>query len=280
MSEKMPVGVFTSIGAGLGADVEGVLGLGLRTVQVHVPPPEMRAPEKIEQTKKTFADAGIDITVLFCGFAGDNYKSIQIVRETVGLCPPATRRERFEELLSMADYAGALGVPAIGIHIGFVSEDHGSREFSEIVAAAQKVCDRCVDIGLRMHLETGQETADTLLAFIGAVDRPNLAVNFDPANMILYGSGEPIEALRKVGRYVQSVHCKDGKWSDRPGETFGPETPLGEGDVGMENFVRTLIEIGYEGPLTIEREIGGEQQIRDISKAVQLLESLKAKLLP
>ncbi len=280
MSEKMPVGVFTSIGAGLGADVEGVLGLELRSVQVHVPPPEMRAPEKIEQTRKTFADAGIDISLLFCGFAGDSYASIQIVRETVGLCPPATRKERVEEMLGMADYAAALGVPAIGNHIGFVSEDHGSKAFADMVATAQTVCDHCADLGIRMHLETGQETADTLLAFIGAVDRPNLAVNFDPANMILYGSGEPIAALRKVGRHVKSVHCKDGKWSDQPGEVFGPETPLGEGDVGMENFVRTLTEIGYEGPLTIEREIGGEQQIRDIRQAVQLLESLKAKLLP
>ena len=83
----------------------------------------------------------------------------------------------------------------------------------------------------------------------------NLFVNFDPANMILYGCGDPIDALKKVGRYVRSVHCKDGKWAAQPGEEWGAEMPLGQGDVGMERFLRTLKEIGYDGPLTIEREI-------------------------
>ena len=87
------------------------------------------------------------------------------------------------------------------------------------------------------------------------MDRENLFVNFDPANMILYGCGEPIEALRKVGPYVRSVHCKDAKWAAHPGRDWGAEVPLGEGDVGMENFLRTLDGFGYAGPLTIEREI-------------------------
>ncbi len=80
-----------------------------------------------------------------------------------------------------------------------------------------------------IHLETGQEPADVLLGFLETVDRPNLFINFDPANMILYGCGEPIEALKKVGKYVRSVHCKDGRWSDKPGETWGEETALGAG---------------------------------------------------
>src|SRR5690606_1019896 len=121
-------------------------------------------------------------------------------------------------------------------------------------------CDHCQGNGQTVHLETGQETADALLQFIDDVDRRNLGVNFDPANMILYGTGEPIEALAKVGRYVWSVHCKDGVWSDRPGETFGRQVPLDEGDVGMESFLRQLNEIGYTGPLTIEREIPQEPQ--------------------
>ena len=106
-----------------------------------------------------------------------------------------------------------------------------------------------------------------------------MAVNFDPANMILYGSGEPIPALKKVGKYVKSVHCKDAKWAANPGKEWGVETPLGEGDVNIELFLSTLKEIGYFGPLTIEREISGEQQKKDIAAAVQLLKELRAKLL-
>lgn len=279
MPEKMPVGVFTSINAGLGAGLDAVKGLGVHTVQVHVPSPELRTPEKIDETRKAFADAGIEITLVFCGFPGESYESIEIVKNTVGLCPSATRAERVEQVLRTADYAAELGAPGIGIHIGFVDEDHASQAFGEVVEAVAAICDRCADNGIGMHLETGQETADTLLAFIHAVDRPSLAVNFDPANMILYGSGEPLEAVRKVGRYIKSTHCKDATWSDKPGEEWGLETPLGQGDVGIENFLRTLIEVGFDGPLTIEREISGDQQIRDIKMAVDLLTSLKAKLL-
>jgi sugar phosphate isomerase/epimerase len=108
-----------------------------------------------------------------------------------------------------------------------------------------------------------------------------LFVNFDPANMILYGSGEPVEALGKVAKYVRSVHCKDATWSDKPGETWGAETPLGQGAVGMENFLAKLKEIGYEGPLTIEREIpqDPERQKAEIGAGARLLMDLRAKLL-
>lgn len=109
----------------------------------------------------------------------------------------------------------------------------------------------------------------------------NLRVNFDPANMILYGAGEPIPALEQLGAHVASVHCKDGRWSDRPGETWGAETPLGEGQVDIERFLATLQTIGYRGPLTIEREIPQEpeRQKAEIGRAVALLDRLKAKLL-
>ena len=119
----------------------------------------------------------------------------------------------------------------------------------------------------------------TLLRFIGDVGRDNIAINFDPANMILYGAGEPIAALKAAGSYVKSMHCKDATWAANPGQEWGEETPLGQGDVGMENFVRTLKEIGYEGPLTIEREISGDQQKKDIAQAVKLLEQLRADIL-
>ena len=149
-----------------------------------------------------------------------------------------------------------------------------------MVAVTRELCDHCRANGQNLHLETGQETADVLLDFLGEVGRDNLFVNFDPANMILYGCGEPIEALRKVGRWVRSVHCKDAKWAARPGVEWGVEVPLGEGDVGMENFLRTLDEFGYAGPLTIEREIPQDpsRQKEEIGRGIRLLDELKAKI--
>jgi sugar phosphate isomerase/epimerase len=98
--------------------------------------------------------------------------------------------------------------------------------------------------------------------------------------MILYGSGEPIEALEKIGRYVHSVHCKDGRWAANPGQEWGAEVPLGEGDVGFEQYLRTLDKIGYHGPLTIEREIPQDpaRQKAEIGRAIKLLQDLKAKI--
>ena len=277
--DVLPIGVFTSIGAGLGAGLEAVTKMGVPTVQVHAPSPEMRTEDYAKKVKKEFENAGIKITLVFCGYPGESYASIPVVRETVGLCPPATRDDRIEQTRAIADFAAALGAPGIGVHIGFINEDHKSKDFIDVVHVAKGLCDYCSALALRMHLETGQETADTLLEFLKAVNRPNIAVNFDPANMILYGSGEPIEALNKVGKYVQSCHCKDATWAAKPGEEWGVETPLGEGDVGIDKFLKTLIELGYTGPLTIEREIKGPQQTEDIKKAIALLNSLKKKLL-
>jgi sugar phosphate isomerase/epimerase len=162
-----------------------------------------------------------------------------------------------------------------------VPHDRSLPLYREIVAVARDVCDHCAALDQSLHLETGQETADDLLAFIHDVERSNLGINFDPANMILYGTGEPIAALKKVGRFVKSVHCKDGKWAQNPGKEWGQEVPLGAGDVGMENYLRTLKEIGYDGPLTIEREIPQEpeRQKAEIGHAIKLLTELKKKVL-
>ena len=154
------------------------------------------------------------------------------------------------------------------------------RSTATCCAVTRDLCDHCRSQSQAVHLETGQETADDLLRFIGDTERDNLFINFDPANMILYGSGEPIEALEKLGHLVHSVHCKDGKWAARPGQEWGTEMPLGQGDVGMERYLRTLDKLGYRGPLTIEREIpqDPDRQKAEIGAALNLLRELKAKI--
>jgi len=276
--QKMPLGVFASAGAGLGAAIDKVTSLGVSTVQIHAPGPDGRTKENAARIARRFADAGISISLCFVGYRGDSYASIQAVRDTVGLVPPATRDERLQATWQMCDFASWVGAPGIGIHLGFVTEDRQSDEFKEFVEVVGKVADYCAERGLTMNLETGQESADTLLYLLQSVDRPNLFVNFDPANMILYGSGEPLEALQKVIGYVRSVHCKDATWSEKPGEEWGLEVPLGEGDVNIREFIRILHENGYEGPLTIEREVSGERQIADIRKGIELLRNIKKEL--
>jgi sugar phosphate isomerase/epimerase len=278
--EKWPLGVFASIDAGLGVRVQVAHELGVPTIQVHAPQKGTRTEEHAEQFLAQLSELGIKITAVFGGFEGESYADIPTCQRTVGLVPPQTRAERTQELKEIADFARLLGVNAVGLHVGFLPHDTSDPLYDEVVAVTRDVCDHLQGNRQRLHLETGQESADALLEFLAEVDRDNLFVNFDPANMIMYGSGDPIEALRKVGLHVRSVHCKDAKWADRPGEAWGAEVPLGQGDVGMETFLRTLHELGYDGPLTIEREIpqDPQRQREEIGQGIQLLNALKAKI--
>jgi sugar phosphate isomerase/epimerase len=279
--EKWPIGVFASIDAGLGVRLEVARELNVPTIHLHSPHRESRSPQRAEDFSSRLEQLGITVTVVFAGFEGESYADIPTVSRTVGLVPPSTRRERAIELKEIADFAKLLGVDKVGVHIGFVPHDRTSTEYREVLAVAREACDHLAKSGQSLHLETGQEPADVLLAFLNDVERENLFVNFDPANMILYGCGEPIPALKTLGRFVRSIHCKDATWSDQPGRTWGAEVPLGKGDVDFPAYLRTLAEIGYDGPLTIEREIPQDpgRQKAEIAGAVQLLERLRRESL-
>jgi sugar phosphate isomerase/epimerase len=278
--EKWPIGVFASIDHGLGVKLEVARELGVPTIQLHAPSKKVRTAEHAREFLARCAEMRIAITAVFGGFEGEIYADIPTTQRTVGLVPPETRAARTQEMKEISDFAAKLGVGVVALHIGFISHESGDATYRQVVGVTQEVCDHAKKNGQNLHLETGQETADDLLQFISDVRRYNLFINFDPANMILYGTGNPIQALWKVGPYVRSVHCKDGKWSARPGQDWGQEVPLGEGDVGMETYLRTLAAIGYTGPLTIEREIpqDPQRQKAEIGHAITLLRDLKAKV--
>ena len=278
--EKWPIGVFTSIDAGLGVHLEVAHDLQIPTIQLHAPAQSTRTSENAAQFLDRLDALNITLTAVFGGFTGESYADIPTVVRTVGLVPSESRAARTQEMKEIADFARLLKCDVVALHLGFIPHDSSEPLYREVVEVTRDVCDHCKGNGQSLHLETGQETADELLAFINDVQRDNLFVNFDPANMILYGTGEPIEALRKIGQFVKSVHCKDGTWADKPGKEWGQEVPLGTGDVGIEQYLRTLDELGYTGPLTIEREIPQEpeRQKEEINQAASLLRGLKDKI--
>jgi sugar phosphate isomerase/epimerase len=277
MEEKWPIGVFASIDAGLGVRLEVAHELGVPTIHLHTPSRPSRTPQRAVEFLDRLSELGIRITCLFGGFEGESYADIPTVKRTVGLVPRETRAARTAELKAIADFARELSVDVVGVHIGFVPHDPSDPDYHELLDLTRGVCDHCSRNHQALHLETGQEPADVLIRFLDDVGRDNLFVNFDPANMILYGAGQPLPALDMLGTRVRSVHCKDATWSDRPGETWGREVPLGEGDVDFAAFLATLERIGYDGPLTIEREIPQEpeRQKAEIGRAIDLLERLK-----
>lgn len=260
--------------------LDEICSLGVRCGQIgfagDVPFTDALAAEwKTNLEKRDFR-----LVTAFAAYTGECYADIPTVQRTVGFIPRATRDERERRTLELSDFAAAIGVHSIACHIGFVPEDTTHPDYRDVLEIVRRVADHAAKHRQTFALETGQEPAHVLLKFLRDVNRPNLGINFDPANMILYGSGEPIEALEKVGRWVHSVHCKDGTWAKHPGQEWGAEVPLGEGDVGMERYLRTLDKIGYRGPLTIEREIPQDpaRQKSEIGRALTLLRELKAKI--
>ncbi|MEZ0265016.1 MAG: sugar phosphate isomerase/epimerase family protein, partial [Phycisphaerae bacterium] len=142
--------------------------------------------------------------------------------------------------------------------------------YAAIVARTREVADLFARDGMGLNLETGQEPAGELLAFLNEVARPTVGINFDPANMILYGAGDPIAAIRTLGPHIKSVHVKDGTASSNPGVEWGAEVPFGTGQVGADRFILALHDVGYRGPLCIERE-AGTQRLTDVKYAVETL---------
>lgn len=275
------IGVFASIDAGLGVNLDVVRELDVPTIQLHAPHTETRTKESATRFLSRLAENKLRLTAVFGGFEGESYDDIPAVERTVGLVPLATRAERLAEMKQISDFTRLLQCDVIALHLGFVPHSNSGSDYMSVVEVTRELCDHANGNGQNLHLETGQETADSLLQFITDVDRDNLFVNFDPANMILYGTGEPIDALKKIGAYVRSIHCKDANWSEEPGKQWGEETPLGQGQVNMELYLSTLKSIGYRGPLTIEREIPQEpdRQKNEIGQAVSLLSKLRSELL-
>jgi sugar phosphate isomerase/epimerase len=278
--EPLQVGVVFWTGGDLGEDkqpaeiVDSVATLGLHCGQLAI----HGSADLSETTRAAWQEAlsanNITAVTAVAAFSGESYADVATVDRTVGYAPRATREEREQRTYRVSDFAAKLSIPGLATHIGAIPRDVADAGYMQMRDLVRRLCDHCASHSQTFALETGQESAAELKRFILEVDRPNLRVNFDPANMVLYGSGDPIEALATVGERVISVHCKDGVGPSAPGK-LGLETPLGEGEVGMDRFVAKLREIGYRGPLIIEREIVGAAQREDIRHAIALLERLR-----
>jgi L-ribulose-5-phosphate 3-epimerase len=224
--------------------------------------------------REAIGEAKFSIPTVVCAYRGEDYTDIATVKDTVGFMPPATRAIREERTIDASDFAAALGVKSIACHVGFVPEDHTDPEYIAVRDMVRRICAHAAKHGQTFALETGQEPADTLLHFLDDAACPNLKINFDPANMILYGSGDPIEAFEKLAQHVVSVHAKDGDWPTAHG-ALGRERALGQGAVGIPRFVETLKKAGYTGSINVEREIEDQaQRLVDIAMAVRMLKDL------
>jgi sugar phosphate isomerase/epimerase len=192
---------------------------------------------------------------------------------TIGLVPRQYRAQRIAHFKQASDFAKKLGIPALHTHFGFIPEDPNDPLYKETVQALREVARYLKANGQLMLYETGQETPITLLRAITDVGLDNQFVNLDTANLILYGKGNPVDALEVIGKLVRGTHAKDGLFPTDP-KKRGEEVPIAQGKVDFPKVIARLKELGYDGPLTIEREISGPRQLEDIRKEKQYLEKL------
>jgi sugar phosphate isomerase/epimerase len=274
--KDMEIGLMFWAGGDPVATLREVKGFGVRCGQLGIPG-DMPLEGAAAAWGSALRQESFRIVTVFAAYTGENYADIPTVARSVGFIPEATREERVERTLLISDFAAALGVGSIACHIGFVPHDPADPNYLAARDIVRKISDRAAGNNQTFALETGQEPAEVLLRFLEDVARENVRINFDPANLIMYGTGDPIEALGVLGSRVVSVHCKDGVWPPKgvPG-ALGSERPLGQGDVGMVRFVARLKEIGYRAPLNIEHEIEDRQQRAiDNRAAVELLTRLR-----
>lgn len=229
--------------------------------------------EKANEIKEVADENGITISAVWRGWSGPQKWNFTEGPETLGLVPEKYRAERLDDLKRGSDFAEMLGVDRIITHMGFLPENPTSAEYAPVIDAIREIAVYCEKKGQYLLFETGQETPVTLLRTIEKVGTGNLGINLDPANLILYGKANPVDAIDVFGKYVMELHGKDGLYPTC-GDFLGAEVPIGEGKVRFENLIPRLRDAGFDGNIIIEREISGEKQIEDIKKAKILLEKI------
>jgi sugar phosphate isomerase/epimerase len=220
---------------------------------------------------------GIEVTAINTSGGPPNSYTFYEGPLTIGVVPSKYRQQRVDNYKRASDFAKRLGVPALHSHFGFIPENPNDPEYEGVVGALRDVANHVKGNGQTVLMETGQETPITLLRAITDAAVDSLFVNLDCANLILYGKGNPLDALDVVGHLVRGTHAKDGLFPTNPRE-LGKEVPIGKGKANFPKLIPRLKELGYPGPLTIEREISGPQQFEDIKMEKIYLESLVAKL--
>lgn len=245
--------------------------IGLPRVQLALDPLR-ESPDLWGNFPTLCAEHGIRIVSGMFGTIGEDYTTLESIRLTGGVVPDATWHQNWQNIQQTADLAVQLGLTLVSFHAGFLPHDKQDLEYQKLRERIARIAGLFAAKNIDLVFETGQETATSLRDFLEDLGSPNVGVNFDPANMILYGKGDPIEALRVLGPWIKQVHIKDSVATQQPG-AWGEEVTAGTGDVDWKAFFTTLESLGYQGNFCIERE-AGDQRVADILAAKKMVESL------
>lgn len=266
----LKLGVFVGLTHDPFTELKKVRDMEISTCQISFWDPSLITNDLAAEVRMASKETGVEVTSLWAGWPGPAVWDFYGGPLTLGLVPAAYRGERLQILKRAADFAAQIGTDKLTTHVGFIPENPCDNSYSEVVVAVQEIANYCQQYGQHFCFETGQETPVTLLRTINDVGLDNIGINLDPANLLMYGKANPVDAVTLFGSLILGVHAKDGVYPNS-GKELGEEKPLGKGQVNFPRLVRELKKYGYNGALTIEREIQGDQQIADIRLARDLL---------
>lgn len=255
-------------------DIDAELGklndLGFNCCQLNCWDTTVYTAENAEKIKAAAEKHAITVTALWAGWSGPKEWNFTYGPSTLGLVPACYRFQRLKELFAASDFAALIGVTDIITHVGFMPENPRDPDFVDTVGALRSLAKAMEKRGQYFLFETGQETPVTMLRAIEAIGTQNLGINFDTANLILYGKANSADAIDVFGKYVRNTHIKDGFYPTS-GNSLGKQVQLGEGRADLPLIMKRLLALGYDGPWIIEREISGPQQIEDIKAARDII---------
>ncbi|MBQ4641162.1 MAG: sugar phosphate isomerase/epimerase [Oscillospiraceae bacterium] len=264
------VGVIRGLERLLNEGPEIIFELGIDSIQLSEWNPVYATPEVAKKVKDAL-QGKVQITSVWGGWSGPRAWNFHQGPELLGIVPEAYRETRLNDLERWADFTEMVGAPYLASHMGFMPEQPCYAGYKDVVAGVHRIADYCQNKGIGFNFETGQETPTTLMRVIQDAGNDNLGINLDPANLIMYGRGNPIDAIDVFGSRIKGIHVKDGNYPKGNFYELGEETQVCQGSVNWPVFLPKLLRSGYKGDLYIERETTGEQNIIDVKETIKFL---------
>ena len=279
---KFPIGAMTdSFKTDFKTAVEKAKAIGATGLQTYCTYGDM-APENMTATK--IAET-VDIVksngMVFSAICGDLGH---------GFIDPASNKENIDKSKRIMELAKKFGCDIVTTHIGVVPSDPNHDRYKIMQEACFELAEFADSMNSHFAVETGPETSATLKAFLDSLNSQGVAVNLDPANLVMVTGDDPVQAVYNLKDYIVHTHAKDGvKLRESNPEfiyrsvhpvpehygdvQYFEEVPLGTGGVPFAEYLKALDDIGYKGFLTIEREVGNNPE-KDIKIAADYLKSI------
>ncbi len=227
-------------------------------------------------TLEALARAGVVVCSGMFATHGEDYSSLESIRASGGVRSDAHWSANAALAVEDAARARRLGLKLVSFHAGFLPEGRGDPLRAVMIDRLRTVIDAFGDQGVDVAFETGQETAETLTEVLDDLARPAVGVNFDPANMILYGQGDPCQALDLLAPRVRQLHVKDALPAACVGD-WGTEVVVGTGRVHWEELFAVLARHQLLIDCLIERE-AGHDRVGDVALAASRVTALVAAM--